>query len=74
MSNSLRRVRNNQKSRKAIMSPSISFFLAIFFSASLFAQNYTIQKSNTAENLRGAAVLSDDVAWAQQHARHLPSR
>jgi hypothetical protein len=45
MSNSLRRVRNNQKSRKAIMSPSISFFLAIFFSASLFAQNYTIQKA-----------------------------
>jgi photosystem II stability/assembly factor-like uncharacterized protein len=38
--------------------------IAIFFAGSLFAQNYTIQKSNTTENLRGVAVLSNHVAWA----------
>jgi photosystem II stability/assembly factor-like uncharacterized protein len=52
------------ESRKTIMSSGISFFLAIFFAGSLFAQNYTVQKSNTTENLRGVAVLSNDIAWA----------
>jgi photosystem II stability/assembly factor-like uncharacterized protein len=40
------------------------FFLLLFLSASLLAQNPTIQKSNTTENLRGVSVLSGEVAWA----------
>jgi photosystem II stability/assembly factor-like uncharacterized protein len=46
-----------QKSRKI-------FLLIIFFAGSLSAQEYTIQKSDTTENLRGVAVLSNHVAWA----------
>jgi photosystem II stability/assembly factor-like uncharacterized protein len=46
------------------MSWSISFFLVIFLAASLCAQVHTIQKSNTTENLRGIALLSNRVAWA----------
>jgi photosystem II stability/assembly factor-like uncharacterized protein len=47
-----------QKSGKAV------FLIIILAAGSLFAQNYTIQKSNTTENLRGVAVLSNHVAWA----------
>ena len=38
--------------------------LIVFLATSLSAQNLTIQKSNTTENLRGISVLSDQVAWA----------
>jgi photosystem II stability/assembly factor-like uncharacterized protein len=36
----------------------------LFFAASLVAQNPTIQKSNTTENLRGISAVSNQVAWA----------
>jgi photosystem II stability/assembly factor-like uncharacterized protein len=38
----------------------LHFFLAI----SLLAQNPTVQKSSTTENLRGISVLANQVAWA----------
>jgi len=37
---------------------------ACLLAASLFAQNPTMQKSNTTANLRGVSMLSDNVAWA----------
>jgi len=36
----------------------------LFLAASLLAQSPNVQKSNTAENLRGVSVLSNQVAWA----------
>jgi photosystem II stability/assembly factor-like uncharacterized protein len=36
----------------------------LFLASPLLAQNPTIQKSNTAENLRGVSVLTGGVAWA----------
>jgi photosystem II stability/assembly factor-like uncharacterized protein len=48
------------------------FLLLLFLSASLLAQNPTIQKSNTTENLRGVSVLSGGVAWASgSHGTYL---
>ena len=38
--------------------------LIVFLATSLVAQNLTIQKSNTTENLRGISVLSNQVAWS----------
>jgi len=38
--------------------------LIAFLATSLAAQNLTVQKSNTTENLRGISVLSDQIAWA----------
>jgi photosystem II stability/assembly factor-like uncharacterized protein len=40
------------------------FLVAWFLAASLFAQNPTIQKSNTTANLRGVSMLTNQVAWA----------
>lgn len=40
------------------------FFASLFLATSLFAQNLTIQKSNTTENLRGVSTVSAQVAWA----------
>jgi photosystem II stability/assembly factor-like uncharacterized protein len=40
------------------------FFVFLLLAAALFAQNPTVQESNTAENLRGVSVLSNQVAWA----------
>jgi len=40
------------------------FSFLLLLSASLHAQNLTIQKSNTTENLRGISVLHNQVAWA----------
>jgi len=39
-------------------------FAMFFLAASVFAQNLTILKSNTTENLRGISVLANQVAWA----------
>jgi len=39
-------------------------FLLFLLTSSLFAQTFTIQKSNTAENLRGLSAVSDRVIWA----------
>jgi len=36
----------------------------VFLASSLLAQNPTVQKSNTIENLRGVSVLAGGVAWA----------
>jgi photosystem II stability/assembly factor-like uncharacterized protein len=38
--------------------------LIVFLATSLVAQNLTIQKSNTTENLRGISVPPNQVAWA----------
>jgi photosystem II stability/assembly factor-like uncharacterized protein len=38
--------------------------LIVFLATSLVAQNPTVQKSNTTENLRGISVVSDQIAWA----------
>jgi photosystem II stability/assembly factor-like uncharacterized protein len=40
------------------------FCVILFLVASLFAQNPTLQKSNTTENLRGISVPANQVAWA----------
>jgi photosystem II stability/assembly factor-like uncharacterized protein len=42
----------------------IYLFAVFFLAASLHAQNLTVQKSNTTENLRGISVLPNRVAWA----------
>jgi photosystem II stability/assembly factor-like uncharacterized protein len=42
----------------------LRLYFALFLATSLFAQNPTIQKSNTTENLRGVSVLANQVAWA----------
>jgi photosystem II stability/assembly factor-like uncharacterized protein len=42
----------------------IHLFAIFFLAASVFAQNLTILKSNTTENLRGISVLANQVAWA----------
>jgi len=48
------------------------FLVACFLATSLFAQNPTIQKSNTIANLRGVSVLSNQVAWASgSHGTYL---
>jgi photosystem II stability/assembly factor-like uncharacterized protein len=36
----------------------------LFVTVSLSAQNFTVQKSNSTENLRGVRTLSSQVAWA----------
>jgi photosystem II stability/assembly factor-like uncharacterized protein len=36
----------------------------LFVTVSLSAQNFTVQKSNTTENLRGVSALSNQVIWA----------
>jgi len=38
--------------------------ILLLLATSLLAQNRTIQKSNTTENLRGASAVSNQVAWA----------
>jgi len=43
---------------------SVRFLLPVCFASALLAQTYTLEKSNTTENLRGVAVLSHHVAWA----------
>jgi len=40
------------------------FLVFLFLITSLLGQNPTIQKSNTAENLRGVSAISGGVAWA----------
>ncbi len=40
------------------------FALATVLAASAFAQQLALQKSNTAENLRGVSAVSDKIAWA----------
>jgi photosystem II stability/assembly factor-like uncharacterized protein len=42
----------------------VRFLLPVCFASALLAQTYTLEKSNTTENLRGVAVLSHHVAWA----------
>jgi photosystem II stability/assembly factor-like uncharacterized protein len=42
----------------------LTFLLPIFLTTTLLAQNPAVQKSNTAENLRGVSVLSGNIAWA----------
>ena len=50
----------------------LPFFL--FFAASLFAQTYTVQQSNTAENLRGLSTPSSQIIWASgTHGTYLRS-
>jgi photosystem II stability/assembly factor-like uncharacterized protein len=39
-------------------------YFVLFLATSLLAQNPTIQKSNTTENLRGVSTLTNRVAWA----------
>ena len=47
----------------------------VFLFGSLFAQDHTIQKSNTNEDLRGVSVLSSQVAWASgTHGTYLRTR
>lgn len=49
--------------------------LALFLAGSLFAQDYSLQNSNTTENLRGVAVLPNHVAWASgTHGTYLRTR
>jgi photosystem II stability/assembly factor-like uncharacterized protein len=44
------------------------------FTASLFAQSYRVQKSNTTENLRGLSAPSANIAWASgTHGTYLRS-
>jgi photosystem II stability/assembly factor-like uncharacterized protein len=46
--------------------------LVVLLYASLFAQDYTLQKSNTSEDLRGVAVLPNHAAWASgSHGTYL---
>lgn len=40
------------------------FLVPLFLASTLLAQNPTVQKSNTTENLRGVSVLAGGVAWA----------
>ena len=40
------------------------FLVPLFLASTLLAQNPTVQKSNTTENLRGVSVLAGRVAWA----------
>jgi photosystem II stability/assembly factor-like uncharacterized protein len=42
----------------------IHLVLALFLTGSLFAQDYTIQKSGTTADFRGVSVLSDGAVWA----------
>jgi photosystem II stability/assembly factor-like uncharacterized protein len=42
----------------------VRFLLPVCFLSSVLAQTYTLETSNTSENLRGVAVLSHHVAWA----------
>jgi len=42
----------------------LHFLVASLLATSLAAQNPTLQKSNTAANLRGVSVLPNNVAWA----------
>ncbi|MGA8491992.1 MAG: hypothetical protein WB711_16315 [Terriglobales bacterium] len=41
-----------------------ALLLSLLLTVTLLAQNPTIQKSNTTENLRGISVLANHVAWA----------
>lgn len=58
-------------SPKASMLSRLAF---VFLSASLFAQTSTVQKSNTAESLRGLSAPSSQIVWASgTHGTYLRS-
>jgi photosystem II stability/assembly factor-like uncharacterized protein len=51
-----------------------SGIFVVFFASALFAQSYTIQQSNTVENLRGLSATSNNVVWASgTHGTYLRS-
>ena len=41
-----------------------NLLFCLFIAGSLFAQNPSVQQSNTTENLRGISVVDDQIAWA----------
>lgn len=51
-----------------------SYSALLLLASTLFAQRYTVQKSNTNENLRGLSAPSNDVIWASgTHGTYLRS-
>ena len=51
-----------------------AFPLLLIYTATLFPQTYTIQKSNTTENLRGLSAPSANIIWASgPHGTYLRS-
>ena len=61
----------NSDSRWPCVLPGLTLIL---LAASLFAQNYTVQESNTNENLRGLSVPSPEIIWASgTHGTYLRS-